>query len=93
MRTADGTGGVLIMLKVHLHAITSFILDVNGEQLPIIIGLGVTLVLEVRSRRRFGWKAPEGSGRNAFTASIVLEAIVSTDNHMDELRVRGSALG
>ena len=31
VRTADSTGESLIMLEVHLHAITSLILDVNGE--------------------------------------------------------------
>ena len=93
VRTADSTGESLIMLEIHLHAITSLILDVNGEQLPVVVGLGSTLVLEVWSRRRRGWNAPEGSGRNAFTASNVLEIGVSTYDHMDEVTFKRYCFG
>ena len=93
VRTADSTGGILIMLEIHLHAITSFILDVNGEKLPVVISLGSTLVLEVWSRRRRGWNAPEGSGRNAFTASNVLEIRVSTYDRMDEVTITRYCFG
>lgn len=40
MSAANSSWGVHVVLQVHMHAISSFVFDVDGQRLAVVIRLG-----------------------------------------------------